>query len=469
MWLVDSAPAFMCISLCVLIVLGVPVAFALAATGLAWLAVGDIVGVMDGALFGLIPSRIFGVISTEVLLAIPFFTFMGFVLERSGIAEDVLRALTSLFGRIRGGLVIAVVLVGAILAATTGVVAASVTAIRLLALPTMLKQRYAPSLAAGTIAASGSLAQIIPPSIVLIVLAEQLGVSVGDLYSAAILPGLALVVLYIAFVFGVGLFRPTAVPPIESLRSDASQLLWEVVRSLVLPGILIAVVLGSVLAGIATSTESGALGALGAIALALSRRRFSLTTLRDGLDHTVQLSSAIVFIIVGASIFALAFYAFSGQRWVAGLLGGLQGDPRSFLLLSAIAIFLLSFFLDFFEIAFVVVPLLLPVAETLHVDLVWFGVLIGLVIQTAFLHPPFGIAVYALKSVTGRLQVADNTPLLRSRDLYLGVLPFIAMQLTLVVVLILQIDPQLEPVIEPAPLRLQLQDLPLSPGPNYDP
>jgi tripartite ATP-independent transporter DctM subunit len=457
MWLANSAPALMCLSLGVLIALGVPVAFALAATGIVWLAIGDLVGVMDGALFGLIPSRIFGVISNEVLLAIPFFTFMGFVLERAGIAEDVLRALTSLLGRVRGGLAIAVVLVGAVLAATTGVVAASVTAIGLLALPLMLKQGYSPSLTAGTIAASGTLAQIIPPSIVLIVLAEQLGVSVGDIYAAAIIPSLALVALYIAFILGVGLFRPAAMPPIEASGSSPLQPLWNVFGSLLLPGILILVVLGSVLVGIATATESGALGAIAAVALGLLRRRFTLVTLRQGLDHTVQLTSAIVLIVIGSTIFALAFYAFSGHRWVAGLLSGLEGDPRSFLLLAAVAIFFLSFFLDFFEIAFVVVPLLLPVAQALHIDLVWFGVLIGLVIQTAFLHPPFGIAVYSLKSVAERLR-RSNGPVLEGRHIYIGVTPFIFIQLLLVVALVVFVGPRVEPVLDTQPLRLQLED-----------
>lgn len=465
MWLADNAPGLMCLTFGALIVLGVPVAFALAATGIGWLAIGDILGVMDGSLFRLIPPRIFGVLSNEVLLAIPFFTFMGFVLERAGIADDMLQSLASLFGRVRGGLAIAVVLVGAVLAAATGVVAASVTAIGIISLPLMLKDGYSPTLAAGTIAASGTLAQLVPPSIVLIVLAEQLGVPVGDIYSAALGPSLVLVGLYVSFIVGVGIIRPAAAPVMTPPALGVSRLVGDALLSLLLPGALIAVVLGSVLAGVATPTESGALGAIGAVVLGVARRRFGPSTLRAGLDHTMQLSSAIIFVIIGSTIFALAFYAFSGQVWVAEIIDRLPGGSRTFLLLTAVVIFLLSFFLDFFEIAFVVVPLLLPAAEALHIDLVWFGVLIALVIQTAFLHPPFGIAVYVLRSIAGTLSAAVGANNLTSRQIYVGVLPFIAIQFILVVSLIAFVGPEVAPIPETAPLRLQLPvfELPLIP------
>ncbi|MGD9738919.1 MAG: TRAP transporter large permease subunit [Bauldia sp.] len=462
-WAIENAPALMCGTLVLLILSGLPVAFALAATGAGWIFIGILSGAMEPALFGLLPSRVFGIISNEMLLAIPFFTFMGLVLERSGIAEDMLRAFGQLFGQVRGGLAVAVVLVGAVIAATTGVVAAAVTAIGLVSLPVMLRHRYSPTLTMGTIAAAGTLAQIIPPSLVLIILAEQLGVSVGDIYTAAVGPGLCLVALYVLYVMVVGWLFPASAPPVpeEENAGAGGPLLLRAAASLVLPTILIAIVLGSVLAGLATATESGALGAVGVAGLGLVRRRLSRDVIRSVLEQTVRLSSSILLIIVGASTFALGLYAFDGADWVSAQFGALPGDVRVFLAVVCLAIFVLSFFLDFFEIAFVVVPLLVPTAAALGVDNVWLGVLIALVIQTAFLHPPFGIAIYVLRSLAPTKDYPDpksgrTIPAVANRAIYVGAIPFIVLQVLIVAALIWFASPAAEPATAAPPLRLEL-------------
>jgi tripartite ATP-independent transporter DctM subunit len=412
--------------LVILLLTGYPVAFALAANGLLFALIGTELGFFKPDLLQALPERIFGIMSNQTLLAIPFFTFMGLILERSGMAEDLLDTLGQLFGRLRGGLAYAVVLVGALLAATTGVVAASVIAMGLISLPVMLRYGYSPALASGVIAASGTLAQIIPPSIVLIVMADQLGVSVGDMYEGALLPGLALAGLYLVYVLLVTLFRPRAAPalPANARTSSGSILARRVLVSLVPPLILIFLVLGTIFLGVATPTEGGAMGAVGALALSLAKGRLTLPLLKQAMDATARLTSFVIFILIGSTVFSLVFRGVDGDLWVESLLGDLPGGVVGFLVVVNAIVFLLAFFLDFFEIAFILVPLLAPVAEKLGIDLVWFGVLLSVNMQTSFMHPPFGFALFYLRSVAPKE--------VRTTDIYWGAIPFVLIQLVMV-------------------------------------
>ena len=416
--------------LVVFLVLGYPVTFALGANGILFGLIGIQLGYFDFSLMQALPERVFGIMSNQTLLAIPFFTFMGLILERSGMAEELLDTIGQLFGPIRGGLAYAVILVGALLAATTGVVAASVIAMGLISLPIMLRYGYDQRLATGVIAASGTLAQIVPPSLVLIVLADQMGASVGDMYRGALLPGLLLMGLYAVYVLTQTLFRPAAAPalPPEARTLHGLALVRKVLVSLLPPLVLIFLVLGTIFLGIATPTEGGAMGVAGALSLALANRRLNLRLLKEAMDTTARLTSFVIFILIGSTVFSLVFRGVNGDLWVESLFTSLPGGELGFLIVVNILVFVLAFFLDFFEIAFIIVPLLAPVAQTLGIDLVWFGVLLGVNMQTSFMHPPFGFALFYLRSVTPRE--------VRTANIYWGAVPFLAIQLLMVAALI---------------------------------
>lgn len=413
----------MFVGLVIFLLLGYPVAFSLAANGLLFAFIGIQAGYFEFALLQALPERIFGIMSNATLLAIPFFTFMGLILERSGLAEELLDTMGQLFGTLRGGLAYAVVLVGALLAATTGVVAASVIAMGLISLPIMLRYGYDPRLATGVIAASGTLAQILPPSLVLIVLADQLGVSVGDMYQGALVPALLLAGLYMLYVLAVSLLRPRAAPalPATARALPPADLARRVLMTMLPTLVLVFLVLGTILLGIATPTEGGAMGAVGALLLAASRRRLTRQQLVQAMDRTARLTSFVLFILIGSTVFSLVFQAMDGDEWVEGLFSALPGGVIGFLIIVNLLVFLLAFFLDFFEIAFIIVPLLAPVAEKLGIDLIWFGVLLGINMQTSFMHPPFGFALFYLRSV------APQT--VRTSDIYWGAVPFLVIQL----------------------------------------
>lgn len=427
--MIQLAPA-MFAGLVVILLIGYPAAFSLAANGLLFALIGVKLGLFDWSLMRALPDRVLGIVSNQTLLAIPFFTFMGLVLERSGMAEDLLTSIGQLFGSVRGGLAYAVILVGVLLAATTGVVAASVIAMGLISLPIMLRYGYDARLAAGVIAASGTLAQIIPPGLVLIVLADQLGVPVGDMFRAAIPPSLMLTGLYLLFVFVITLIRPQAVPAlppeVRTLRGMA--LLRSALLAILPPLLLISLVLGSIFLGWATPSEGGAMGASGALLLAGIKRKLSRRLLSEATERTLRLLSFVMFILIGSTVFSLVFRGLNGDLWVEHLLTGLPGGTTGFLIVVNIFIFFLAFFLDFFEIAFIAIPLLAPAAQKLGIDLVWFGVLLGLNMQTSFMHPPFGFSLFYLRSVAPKS--------MRSSQIYYGAIPFLLIQLLMVALVI---------------------------------
>ncbi len=406
-----------------LIFSGYPVAFALGGTALVFAVVGVEAGYFDWPYLLAMADRTFGVMGNYVLLAVPFFIFMGTMLEKSRLAEDLLTTIGALFGPLRGGLAFAVVFVGTLLAAATGVVGASVVAMGMISLPVMLRYGYDRGFSAGVIAASGTLGQIIPPSVVLIVLADQLGVSVGDLFVGALIPGLLLAGLYAVYVGIVAWRKPKAAPalPAEARAGDRRRLAVQVGKVMLPPLVLILVVLGSIFAGVATPTEAGALGAVGAMALAAVNRRLTRAALRQTMHATATLTTMVVFLLIGSTAFALVFRGLYGDVWIHDLLTNLPGGLVGFLLVANLAVFVLGFFIDFFEIAFIVVPLLAPAAAALGIDLVWFGVLLGMNLQTSFLTPPFGFALFYLRGVA--------PPEVQTTDLYRGVVPFIAIQL----------------------------------------
>ena len=489
--------------LIVFLLMGFSVAFSLAACGLAFGFIGIELGMLPASLMQALPLRVFGIMQNDTLLAIPFFTFMGLILERSGMAEDLLETIGQLFGPIRGGLAYAVILVGAMLAATTGVVAASVISMGLISLPIMLRYGYDRRVASGVIAASGTLAQIIPPSLVLIILADQLGKSVGDLYKGAFLPGFTLTAMYIGFVLVVSLFRPSYVPALpasaRTIREDdgssglrslgllalvsvaaavtyaksrpdstaldelivvsmcvgvglafvlalvnkvfkiglLSRMAERVTFVLIPPLALIFLVLGTIFLGVATPTEGGAMGAVGALAMALARGRISMKLMRQAMDTTMKLSCFVVFILLGSTVFSLTFQGVDGPKWVEHLLTSLPGGQLGFLIVVNILVFLLAFFLDFFELAFIIVPLIGPVAEKLGIDLVWFGVLLAVNMQTSFMHPPFGFALFYLRSVAPTDDYKDRvtgqmTAKVTTGQIYWGSVPFVLIQIVMV-------------------------------------
>jgi len=416
----------MFLGLVVFLLFGYPVAFALAANGLVFAGIGIAAGLFDVSLLHALPERVYGIVANPTLLAIPFFAFMGLILERSGMAEDLLDTIGQLFGSLRGGLAYAVILVGGLLAATTGVVAATVIAMGLISLPVMLRYGYDKRLASGVIAASGTLAQIIPPSLVLIVLADQLGASVGDMYKGALIPGLSLVGVYLLYVLGLTVFRPHAAPamPASARTLHGSALLLRVLTTLLPPLVLIFLVLGTIFIGVATPTEGGAMGAAGALLLAWARGRLSRLQLTQAMDSTTRLTTFVIFILIGSTIFTLVFRGLDGDVWVEHLFTQLPGGVLGFLIVVNLMVFVLAFFLDFFEIAFIAVPLLAPVAHKLGIDPIWFGVMLAVNMQTAFMHPPFGFALFYLKSVAPKS--------IRTSDIYWGAIPFLLIQLFMV-------------------------------------
>jgi TRAP-type mannitol/chloroaromatic compound transport system permease large subunit len=559
-------------SLVLFLLLGYPVAFSLAANGLLFALIGIELGLFRPDFLQALPERVYGVMNNETLLAIPFFTFMGLILERSGMAEDLLETIGQLFGSVRGGIAYAVVFVGALLAATTGVVAASVISMGLISLPIMLRYGYDRRVATGIIAASGTLAQIIPPSLVLIVMADQLGRSVGDMYEGAFIPGIVLSILYATYIFLLTIFAPKSVPglpleaqtlrdpetaqhrmvlPVAALAAAAtaylfavklglfdwtapvfdmissnaqvrhgfwfmillaifvkpfigivrtmtlslftvfvtstilamfamsftkvkggadyvvltmslvvaisfviavvnkllglkflSRLAEQVVFVMVPPLGLVFLVLGTIFIGVATPTEGGAMGATGALILGLMKRRLSFDLTRQAVESTAKLSAFVMFILVGARVFSLTFYGVDGHRWVEHLLVSLPGGQIGFLLFVNAFVFVLAFFLDFFELAFIIIPLLGPVAEKLGIDLIWFGVILGVNMQTSFMHPPFGFALFYLRSVAPKDSYIDRVSGRRmepvtTAQIYWGSVPFVIIQVIMVCLVIL--------------------------------
>jgi tripartite ATP-independent transporter DctM subunit len=438
-FLIHNMAPIMFAALVVFLLLGYPVAFSLAANGLLFAIIGIELGLFDQNFLQALPLRIFGTMGNETLLAIPFFTFMGLILERSGMAEDLLDTIGQLFGPIRGGLAFAVVFVGALLAATTGVVAASVISMGLISLPIMLRYGYDRRVAAGVIAASGTLAQIIPPSLVLIVMADQLGRSVGDMYTGAIIPGLVLTGLYAGYIFLITMVRPQAAPalPPEARALRGWKLIGRVLFVLVPPLVLIGLVLGTIFIGVATPTEGGAMGAAGALILAALKRKLTIPLLTHALDHTAKLSTFVMFILIGARVFSLTFYGVEGDKWVQELLTGLPGGEVGFLIVVNLLVFVLAFFLDFFELAFIIVPLLGPAAAALGIDLIWFGVILAVNMQTSFMHPPFGFSLFYLRSVAPRKSYLDKITRKRiegvtTMQIYWGAVPFVIIQMIMV-------------------------------------
>ena len=506
MFFIDNLAPIMFFNLVVFLLLGFPVAFTLAAIGILYGLIAIQFGLMQPALFQALPNRVFGIIANDTLLAVPFFTLMGLILERSGMAEDLLETVGQLFGPIRGGLAIAVVVVGAMLAATTGVVSASVISMGLISLPIMLRYGYDRRLATGVIAASGTLSQIVPPSLVLIILADQLGRSIGDMYRGAMVPGLVLALSYIAYVGIMCVLRPNSAPALpkeariydrpdgtrglksllvltaiactaayfggeyyfstqESVPVDERVvillMIWGITAWIIAlinrglrlkllspiaervtfvmipPLFLIFLVLGTIFIGVATPTEGGAMGAVGALVMAVSRGRFSWKLLRQAMDTTTKLSCFVVFILVGSTVFTLSFRGINGDLWVEHLLIGMPGGEWGFIIFVSILIFVLAFFLDFFELAFIIVPLVGPVADKLGIDLIWFGVLLAVNMQTSFMHPPFGFALFFLRSVAPRDDYKDKVTGkmvagVTTGQIYWGSVPFIAIQLMMV-------------------------------------
>ncbi len=543
----ENLAPIMFAALILFLLLGYPAAFSLAAVGLLFFVIAvELAPYSEGVIYlswpllRTLPERIYGIMSNDTLLAIPFFTFMGLILERSGMAEDLLETVGQLFGEVRGGLAYAVVVVGALLAATTGVVAASVISMGLISLPIMLRYGYDARFATGTIAASGTLAQIVPPSLVLIVLADQLGRSVGDMYTGALLPGLILAGFYIAYVFFISTFVRGAAPglPAEAIRfraADGSRgyrsllilalvsgvISWFAMRDttyvgadfailtlglgvcisfgvavanwvldrmagirflsplgqqvtfvMMPPLLLIFLVLGTIFIGVATPTEGGAMGAVGAMLLAYAKRisdnnskRFNIAIVRSAAIATAKLSAFVLFILIGARIFSLTFYGVDGHTWVEHLLVSLPGGVVGFLIFVNVMVFFLAFFLDFFELAFIVIPLLAPAAEALGIDLIWFGVILAVNMQTSFMHPPFGFALFYLRSVAPRRNYIDKVtgrtmPPVTTGQIYWGAVPFLAIQCVMVGLLIafpgiVRHDTGLRAPVEPQRIRIE--------------
>ena len=517
-FLITNFAPIMFAGLFLFLLLGFPVAFSLGACGLFFGLVGIELGVFPSSVIAWLPQRLIGIMANDTLLAVPFFTLMGLVLERSGMAEDLLDTIGQVFGPLRGGLAIAVILVGALLAATTGVVAASVISMGLISLPIMLRYGYDRPLTAGVIAASGTLAQIIPPSLVLIIMADQLGRSVGDMYKGAFLPGFMLMGMYVVYVMLLAVFKPESVPalPLEArayrepdgsggyrslvvltalsasvsilfaqnmeaihawfkgaevglVATDEkvvvamcagvflalvialvnrgaklnllSRLAERVTFVLIPPLLLIFLVLGTIFLGVATPTEGGAMGAMGALMMGWARKRLDMKLLKQSLASTTRLSSFVMFILIGATVFSLVFQAADGPKWVEHLLTDLPGGQIGFLILVNVMIFLLAFFLDYFELSFIVVPLLAPVANALGIDLIWFGVLLAVNMQTSFMHPPFGFALFYLRSVAPEKPYLDRVTKkimepVTTMQIYKGAIPFVLIQIAMVGLLI---------------------------------
>ncbi len=416
--------------LMVFLLIGFPVAFSLAALGLFFGLFSIQLGLFGPDYMSNLPLRVFGIVSNDLLLAIPFFTFMGTILERTGLAEDLLESTGQLFGGVPGGLAYAVIVVGAIFGAISGTIAASVIAMGMIALPAMMRYGYQVRTATGVIAATGTITQLVPPSLTLLVLADQLGRPVGDMYAGAIGPSLVQTLVFMLYILVLSLLRPQWVPPLPpEARTLAGWGLWRRVLWGVVPALgLIFLVLGTIFLGLATPTEAGAMGAVGAMVLAAVRGRLTRKLIWQGMDTTMRLTSMVIFILIGATVFSLVFQGVDGPHWVESLLGELPGGQVGFLVVASIFVFVLAFFLDFFEIAFIVVPLLAPVAQKLGIDLIWFGVLLCVLLQTSFMHPPFGFALFYLRAITpGKV---------RTSEIYWGALPWVGLQLVMVALVI---------------------------------
>ncbi|MCU7852354.1 MAG: TRAP transporter large permease subunit [Candidatus Thiodiazotropha sp. (ex Monitilora ramsayi)] len=444
--MVEFIPLLLFLVVCLVLLLGYPVAFSLGGTALAFAWIGGMTGYFDDAFLQALPNRLYGIMTNETLIAVPLFVFMGVMLERSRVAENLLDTMASLFGPLRGGLGISVTLVGMLLAASTGIVGATVVTMGLLSLPTMLKRNYDPGFSTGVICASGTLGQIIPPSIILVLLGDVLSaayqqaqldmgifspdtVSVGDLFVGALLPGLLLVLLYLLYQISVAFIRPASVPaiPPEEREQDLKLLLTRVLKVLVPPLLLIVAVLGSILGGLATPTEAASVGAIGAMLLALAQRQLNLRTLKAVVTGTTKVTSMVFMIFIGASLFSLVFRGFGGDEVVTDLLTDLPGGVVGAMIVVMLVMFLLGFILDFIEITFVVVPIVGPVLLSMGLDPVWLGVMIAINLQTSFLTPPFGFALFYLRGVAPR-EVTTG-------DIYRGVAPFIVIQLVMLALL----------------------------------
>jgi tripartite ATP-independent transporter DctM subunit len=408
----------------ILLMLGIPVAFAFGASAIFAALVDPNLG-LD--VFGLLPYRVYGIMQNFTLMAVPLFIFMGFILEKSKIAENMLESIGELFGPVRGGLAIAIVIVGAILAASTGIVGASVVMMTIISLPIMLKHGYSPKLAGGVIAASGTLGQLIPPSIVLIILGAVMNISVGDLFKAAIIPGLIIVGLYIIYILIVSFLKPDIAPAIKTDK-PYSKILFEALKSLVAPFILIALVLGSIFAGFATPTESAAIGALGSVILTFFYRSFSFELLRYSTVETVKITAMIFMILIGATAFSLVFNESGAGDIVTEFFTDSITSQYVFIAITMGLIFILGFFIDFIEITFIVIPILIPIVQEFNIDPLWFALLIAINLQTSFLTPPFGFSLFYLKGAAG-----DK---IQTKDLYLGIIPFILIQLVTLLIVI---------------------------------
>ena len=437
----ELIPLLLFVVVCIVLMAGYPVAFSLAGTALAFAWIGQLAGTFDTAFLQALPNRLFGIMTNVTLIAVPLFVFMGVMLERSRVAENLLNTMAELFGRLRGGLGYSVTLVGMLLAASTGIVGATVVTMGLLSLPSMLRRGYDPRIASGIICASGTLGQIIPPSIVLVLLGDVLSsayqqaqldmgiytpdtVSVGDLFSGALIPGLMLVTLYLLYLAFVAWTRPDAMPAITSETAsaiDRNSLLQRVVYSLLPPLLLIVAVLGSILTGLATPTEAASVGAVGAILLAVSQRQCTLAIMQDVMRSTTRITCMVFLILIGASVFSLVFRGFGGDEVVAEWLHNLPGGKFGAMLAVMLLMFLLGFVLDFIEITFVVVPIVGPILLAMGIDPVWLGIMIALNLQTSFLTPPFGFALFYLRGVAP----AEVS----TRQIYAGVAPFIGLQL----------------------------------------
>jgi tripartite ATP-independent transporter DctM subunit len=409
----------------VLLMLGFQVAFVFAGVALFFALIADEVGL---GVLEMLPYRTYRIMGNVTLMAVPLFIFMGLILEKSKMAEGLLLSMGKLFGSVRGGLAISVVLVGAILAASTGIVGASVVMMSLIALPLMLKHGYSPALASGSIAASGTLGQLIPPSIVLIILGDQMHLSVGDLFRAAVVPGLLLIVLYIIYILIISYLNKEVAPAIVS-DEPYGEVLKEAIKEIIPPLLLIGVVLGSIFAGIASPSESAAIGVLGAVALAVGKRTFSYEMLRYASIETVKLTAMIFMILIGATAFSLVFNELGGGDMALEFFTGDMKDKWTFILIAMLVIFLLGFFIDFIEIAFVVVPILVPIVASFGIDPIWFAILIAMNLQASFLTPPFGFALFYLKGAAG-----DKVS---TGDIYRGVVPFIGLQLLALLIIVL--------------------------------
>ncbi len=408
----------------ILLMLGIPVAFAFGGSAIIAAFLDPNVG-LD--VFGLLPYRIYGIMQNFTLMAVPLFIFMGFILEKSKIAENMLESIGEMFGPVRGGLAIAIVIVGAILAASTGIVGASVVMMTIISLPVMLRHNYSPKLASGVIAASGTLGQLIPPSIVLIILGAVMQISVGDLFKAAVIPGLIIVVLYIVYILIVAYLKPEIAPAIKSTQ-PYSKILLKAAKSLIAPAILIILVLGSIFAGFATPTESAAIGALGSIILTFFYRSFSWELIRYSTVETVKITSMIFMILIGATAFSLVFNESGAGDLVTEFFTTSIPNQYAFIAITMGVIFILGFFVDFIEITFIVIPILIPIIQAFNIDPLWFALLIAINLQTSFLTPPFGFSLFYLKGAAG-----DK---IDTKDLYVGIIPFIIIQLITLLIVI---------------------------------